>query len=93
MVITADVRHKKPLCVTVHIEVKGYTEESRAEEHLSSIDKKGISISAFYGDGAFDQSSMFEKLHSLKARPVIKIRKNKDLGYRRWAELNGYGMR
>ena len=64
-----------------------------AEEHLSSIDKKGISISAFYGDGAFDQSSMFEKLHSFKARPVIKIRKNKDLGYRRCAELNDYGMR
>ena len=91
--INADVRHKKPLCVTVHTGGKGYTEESIAEEHLSSTDKKGISISAFYGDGAFDQSSMFKKLHSLKARPVIKIRKYKDLGYRRWAELNGYGMR
>lgn len=112
VVITADVRHKKLLCVTVHIEGKGYTEASIAEEHLSSIDKKGIGISTFYGDGAFDQSSMFKKLHSLKARPVIKIRKNastddyggsryrrrevrkyRDLGYKRWAELNGYGMR
>ncbi|MDA8056239.1 MAG: hypothetical protein M0Z77_11430 [Thermoplasmatales archaeon] len=80
-------------------------------EHLSSIDDKGLKVSKFYGDGAFDQFPVFNKFHLLKARPIIKIRKNasadwyygskhqrrgvreyKDLGYKRWAELNGYDM-
>ena len=76
VVITADVRRKKLLCVDVRIEGKGYTEASIAMEHLSSISERGIKISKFYGDGAFDQSILFEKLHSLGAKPVIKIRKN-----------------
>ena len=112
VVITADVKHKKLLCVEVHIEGKDHSEASIAEQHLSLITEEGIKINRFYGDGAFDSSSMFKKLHSLKIKPVIKIRKNasadwyngskyrrrevreyKDLGYKRWAELNSYGMR
>ena len=112
VVITAGIRHKKLLCVDVRIEGKGYTEASIAEEHLLSIAKKGIRIKSFYGDGAFYQSSMFNRLHSLGVKPVIKTRKNasadryrgskyrrrevseyRNLGYRRWAELNSYGMR
>ena len=76
VVITADVKHKKLLCVEVHIEGKDHSEASIAEQHLSLITEEGIKINRFYGDGAFDSSSMFKKLHSLKIKPVIKIRKN-----------------
>ena len=68
--------HKKLLCVDVRIEGKGYTEASIAVDHLSTISKRGIRISKFYGDGAFDQSMLFEKLHLLSAKLIIKIRKN-----------------
>ena len=50
--------------------------EARQKRHLLSKAKKGIGIRSFYGDGAFDQSSMFNRLHSLKEKPVIKMRKN-----------------
>ena len=76
VVITADVRRKKLLCVDVRIEGKGYTEASIALQHISSITEKGITIKRFYGDGAYDQSSVFNKLHSIGAKPVVKIRKN-----------------
>ena len=76
VVITADVRHKKLLCVDVRIEGKGYTEASIAMEHLSSISRRGIEIRKFYGDGAYDQSSVFDKLHEIGAKPVVKIRRN-----------------
>ena len=51
-------------------------------EHISSISEKGMRIKKFYGDGAFDQSVLFERLHSLGAKPVIKIRKNATDWYR-----------
>ncbi|MEM0140872.1 MAG: IS5/IS1182 family transposase, partial [Thermoplasmatales archaeon] len=81
VVITADVKHKKLLCVTVRIEGKGYTEASIALQHISSITERGIGIKKFYGDGAFDQSSMFNKLHLLHIKPVVKIRKNASTDY------------
>ncbi len=37
---------------------------------------KGISISKFYGDGAFDSNEMFTSLDRLHIDPIIKIRKN-----------------
>lgn len=76
VVITADVRRKKLLCVEVHIEGKGHTEASIAAEHISSLSKKGLIIKKFYGDGAFDQYPLFNELHSIGAKPIIKIRKN-----------------
>ena len=82
VVITADVRRKKLLSLDVRIEGKGYTEASIAMDHISSISQKGIKIKRFYGDGAFDQSILFEKLHSLGAKPIIKIRKNATYWYR-----------
>ncbi|MGC8618850.1 MAG: transposase, partial [Thermoplasmata archaeon] len=76
VVITADVRHKKLLCMDVRIEGKGYTEASIAMDHLSSLNKKGIKIKSFYGDGAYDQSPVFNRLHGMGVKPVVKIRKN-----------------
>ncbi len=83
VVITADVRTKKLLCVEVHIEGKGNTEASIAMQHLSTLKGKGIKISKFYGDGAFDQGPLFDKLHSLNIKPVVKIRKNASADYYR----------
>ncbi|MEM3907955.1 MAG: IS5/IS1182 family transposase, partial [Nitrososphaerota archaeon] len=60
VVITADVKHKKLLCVTILIEGKGYTEASIALQHISSITERGIGIKRFYGDGAFDQSPLLD---------------------------------
>ena len=76
VVITADVRRKKLLSLDVRIEGKGYTEASIAMEHLSSISRRGIEIRKFYGDGAYDQSSVFDKLHEIGAKPAVKIRRN-----------------
>ncbi|MEM3860508.1 MAG: IS5/IS1182 family transposase, partial [Candidatus Micrarchaeaceae archaeon] len=47
----------------------------------SSITERGIGIKKFYGDGAFDQSSMFNKLQLLHIKPVVKIRKNASTDY------------
>ncbi len=112
VVITADVHRKKLLCVEVHIEGKGHTEASIAMQHLSTLKERGIKVKKFYGDGAFDQSLLFDKLHFMKIKPVVKMRKNasadryrgskyrrrevreyKEMGYKRWASLNNYGMR
>ncbi len=76
VVISADVRHKKLLCVDARMEGKGYKETSIAMERISFISERSISINKFYGEGVFDRSILFEKLHSLGAKPVMKIRKN-----------------
>ncbi|MEM3191948.1 MAG: hypothetical protein QXW80_05855 [Candidatus Micrarchaeia archaeon] len=60
----------------VHTENKKHTEASIAMEHLSILASSGKGIRKFYGDGAFDQSSMFNKLHLLHVKLVVKIRKN-----------------
>jgi hypothetical protein len=59
-----------------NIEGKGYTEAFKAKEYLSSISQKGIKVKRFYCDGAYDQSSVFNKLHETGAKPVVKIRRN-----------------
>jgi hypothetical protein len=35
-----------------------------------------MSVTEFYGDGAFDTNDLFTLLHQIGAKPVIKIRKN-----------------
>ncbi|MEM3829086.1 MAG: IS5/IS1182 family transposase [Conexivisphaerales archaeon] len=81
VIIAADVKHKKLLCKTVRIEDKEHTEASIAMEQTSHILQRDIKIRKFYGDGAFDQSSTFNKLHSIGAKPMVKIRKNASTDY------------
>ncbi|MEM4090680.1 MAG: hypothetical protein QXQ46_08055 [Thermoplasmatales archaeon] len=76
-----DVKRKRLLCVTVRIEGKDHTEASIAMEQISYISQRGIKIRKFYGDGAFDQSTLFDKLHSIGTKPIIKIRKNESTDY------------
>ncbi|MEM4091377.1 MAG: IS5/IS1182 family transposase, partial [Thermoplasmatales archaeon] len=81
VVITADVKRKKLMCVEAHIEGKEHTEASIAMEHLSILASSGMKIKKFYGDGAFDQSPLLDKLHSIGTKPIIKIRKNASIDY------------
>ncbi|MEM3846841.1 MAG: hypothetical protein QXU98_14185 [Candidatus Parvarchaeota archaeon] len=67
--------------MTVRIEGKEHTEASIAMEHLSILASGGMRIRKFYGDGAFDQSPLFDKLHSIGTKPIIKIRKNESTDY------------
>ncbi|MEM4055976.1 MAG: hypothetical protein QW578_02910 [Thermoplasmatales archaeon] len=80
VVIAADMR-KKLLCVDVCIVGKRYIEASIGLQHISFITERGIGIKKFYGDGAFDQSTLLDKLHSLGTEPIIKIRKNSSIDY------------
>ena len=37
---------------------------------------KRVRVKGFYGGGAFDTNDLFTLMHSIGARPVVKIRKN-----------------
>ncbi|MEM0312548.1 MAG: hypothetical protein QXM60_04480 [Thermoplasmatales archaeon] len=63
------------------LEGKEPTEALIAMEQISYISQKDIKIRKFYGDGAIDQSSIFNKLHLLHIKPVVKIRKNASTDY------------
>ena len=41
---------------------------------------KGVKVKGFYGDGAFDVNDLFDLMHSIGAKPVIKIRKKASPG-------------
>ena len=52
------------------------TAPETASEHIKEAVMKGVKVKGFYGDGAFDTNDLFTLMHSIGARPVIKIRKN-----------------
>ena len=101
VVITADVRRKKLLGISVRIEGPGRSEGDDASDHVRDAILRGMKISKFFGDGAFDTNSMFGLLGSGGIDPIIKIRKNaasdryKGSKYRRRAvrkyQESGYG--
>ncbi|MEM0136780.1 MAG: hypothetical protein QXU18_16385 [Thermoplasmatales archaeon] len=64
-----------------HIEGKEHTEASIAMEHLSTLASIGMRIKKFYGDRAIDQSPLFDKLHSIGTKLILKIRKNSSIDY------------
>ncbi len=76
VIITADVRKKKITGIESHIEGSGPSEPETAGKHMSNALLHGVKIREFYGDGAFDTNDLFDLIHSIGARPVIKIRKN-----------------
>ncbi|MEM3907106.1 MAG: IS5/IS1182 family transposase, partial [Nitrososphaerota archaeon] len=65
----------------VHMEDNEHTEALIAMEQISYISQRGIKIKKFYGDRAIDQSPLFDKLHSIGTRPILKIRKNTSIDY------------
>jgi len=76
VIITADVRTKKIIGIESHIEGSGKSEPEAAKEQIKVAVSEGVKVKKFYGDGAFDTNQMFELLHLLGAKSVIKIRKN-----------------
>ena len=100
VIITADVRTKDVIGIEVHIEGTGPSEPEVAQKHVREAVMKGMNVTEFYGDGAFDTNDPFTLMHQIGAKSVIKIRKNastdryKGSKYRRKAireyQNNGY---
>ena len=76
IIITADVRSGKIIGIESHIEGTGPSEPETASRHVKEAVMKGVKIREFYGDGAFDVNDLFDLMHSIGAKPVIKVRKN-----------------
>ncbi|OWP57179.1 MAG: hypothetical protein B2I17_02035 [Thermoplasmatales archaeon B_DKE] len=51
-------------------------EPETAGKHITEAVMKGVTVREFYGDGAFDTNDLFDLMHTINAKPVIKIRKN-----------------
>jgi hypothetical protein len=62
--------------VDVHMDNKGVSEPKIAEEHIDKINERGGDIEKFYGDGAFDTKSLFNKLEDNNIESAIRIRKD-----------------
>ena len=54
----------------------GSSEPETASRHIRKAVINGIGVKGFYGDCAFDTNDLFDMLHSISAKVVIKIRKN-----------------
>ena len=76
VVITADVKTKKILGISVRIEGKGRSEADGASDHIREAVKRGAHVRSFYGDGTYDTNKMFDLLGKDGIDPIIKIRKN-----------------
>ncbi len=60
----------------MHIEGNRLSELGTAQKHVREAVMKGMNVTEFYGDGAFNTNDLFTLLHQIGAKPVIKIRKN-----------------
>ena len=60
----------------MHIEGTGPSEPEVAQKHVREAVMKGMNVTEFYGDGAFDTNDLFTLMHQIGAKSVIKIRKN-----------------
>ena len=74
IIITADVKSMKITGIESHVEGTGPSEPKTASEHIRGAAMKGMKVNEFYGDGAFDVNDLFDLLHSINAKPVVKIR-------------------
>ncbi len=83
VIITADVRTKKIIGIESHVEGKGPSEPEAAAKHLREAVMNGVNVREFYGDGAYDINDLFDLLHSIGSRSVVKIRKNASTGRQR----------
>lgn len=79
IVISSDVRTKKLLKMDVYIQGEN-TEIKVVKNHIMDLEKD-FRIIKFYGDGAYDNYSMFNILGEIGADKAIKIRKNASMGH------------
>lgn len=76
VVILADPKKKKLLACEVSVEGEGLSEPEVAEKHISELYQYGITLTKFWGDGAFDTLDLFDVLEMYGIESAIKIRKN-----------------
>ena len=70
----------KKSCFLSHIDPILLSEKKPAPIIVREAVMKGIRVKEFYGDGAIVTNVLFTQMHSIGARPVIKIRKNASPG-------------
>jgi hypothetical protein len=93
VIITADVRTKDVIGIEVHIEGQGLSEPESAQKHVREAVMKGMNVTEFYGDGAFDTNNLFTLMHQIGAKPVIKIRKNASTDHNRGSKYRRKAIR
>ena len=93
VIITADVRTKRIIGIESHVEGTGLSEPETAQMHVMDAVMKGINVTEFYGDGAFDTNDLFHLMHQIDARPVIKIRKNASTDHHRGSKYRRKAVR
>ncbi|EQD57352.1 transposase ISC1058, partial [mine drainage metagenome] len=93
VIITADVRTKKIIGIESHVEGKGPSEPETAEKHMKDAVLHGVGIREFYGDGAFDVNDLFDLLHAINAKPIVKIRKNASTDHYRGSKYRRKAIR
>ena len=93
VIITADVKTKRIIGIESHVEGTGPSEPETAQKHIRDTMVKGIGISKFYGDGAFDTNDLFTLIHAIGAWPVIKIRKNASTDHSRGSKYRRKAVR
>ena len=76
VIITAYVKRKRIISIESNAEETGPSEPETAQKHVREAVMKGIKVTEFYGDGAFDTNDLFHQMHQIGAKPVIKIRRN-----------------
>ena len=64
-----------------------------AQKHVREAVMKGMNVTEFYGDGAFDTNDLFTLLHQIGAKPVIKIRKNASTDHYRGSKYRRRAVR
>lgn len=74
VVITADPIRRKLLHCEVSIEGEGDSEPDIAEKHIDELKKKGKKVKKFWGDGAFDDRDLINKLSEHGTEIAIKPR-------------------
>ena len=83
VMITANVKTKRIMGIESHVEGTGPSEPETAQKHIMDAVMKGINVTEFYGDGAFDTNDLFTLVHAIGASPIIKIRNNASTDHHR----------
>ena len=93
VIITADVKTKRITGIESHVEGAGPSEPETAQKHVREAVMKGMNVTEFYGDGAFDTNDLFHLMHQIGAKPVIRIRKNASTDHHRGSKYRRKAVR
>ena len=71
----------------------GPSEPETAQKYVMDAVMKGIKVTEFYGDCAFDTNDLFALVHTIGASPIIKIRKNASTDHHRGSKYRRKAVR